>query len=217
VRKVVNSKVAAEFFGTFLLLASIVGSGIMATNLTNDVAVQLLVNCIAVVATLYVLITLFAPISGAQFNPIVSFFLYYKGKQDLETTLKFIGVQILGAIAGAKLAELMFHENLGTFATTERNSLGLLLGEVVASAGLILIIGFAVKDRINPAIVVPAWIAAGYFFTSSTIFANPAVTIGRSFSDSFTGIHPNSILGFIAAQFVGLILGTLLSKTFLED
>ena len=88
----------------------------------------------------------------------------------------------------------MFHENLGTMATRERNSFGLLLGEIVATAGLILIIGFAVQGRINPAAVVPAWIAAGYFFTSSTIFANPAVTIGRSFSDSFTGIHPNSIL-----------------------
>jgi glycerol uptake facilitator-like aquaporin len=217
VRTVASSKIVAEFFGTFLLLTSIVGSGIMATNLTTDVAIQLLVNCIAVVATLYVLITLFAPISGAQFNPIVSFFLYYKRKQDLATTLKFVCVQILGAITGTKLAELMFHENLGTFATRERNSLGLLLGEVVASAGLILIIGFVVEDRVNPAIVVSAWIAAGYFFTSSTIFANPAVTIGRSFSDSFTGIHPNSILGFIAAQSVGLILGALLSKTFLED
>jgi glycerol uptake facilitator-like aquaporin len=210
-------KLVAEFLGTLLLLTAIVGSGIMATNLTNDIGLQLLINCISVVATLSVLITLFAPISGAQFNPIVSFFLYYKGKQDLATTLKNIGVQILGAISGAKLAELMFHENLGSIATTQRSSLGLLIGEVVASTGLILIIGFAVKDRINPAVVVPSWIAGAYFFTSSTIFANPAVTIGRVFSDSFAGIHPNSILGFIAAQFVGLILGTLLSKILLDD
>jgi len=210
-------KVAAEFFGTLLLLTSIIGSGIMATNLSNDVGVQLLINCIAVVAVLFVIISLFAEISGAQFNPLVSVYLLLKGKQDLSTTIRYIGAQIFGAISGTKLAELMFHENLGTMATKERNSLGLLIGEVVATTGLILIIAFAVKGRINPVTVVPAWIAGGYFFTSSTIFANPAVTIGRSFSDSFAGIHPNSILGFIAAQIVGLILGLLLSNLLVED
>ncbi len=210
-------KIAAEYFGTLFLLTSVVGSGIMATNLTSDVGVQLLINCIAVVATLFVLITIFAPISGAQFNPVVSLYLQYKGKQDSATTLRLVIAQVFGAVSGTKLAELMFNEDFGTMATRERNSIGLLLGEVVATTGLIFIIGFAVKGSINPATVVPAWIAGGYFFTSSTIFANPAVTIGRSFSDSFTGIHPNSILGFIAAQVVGLILGALLSRIFLED
>jgi glycerol uptake facilitator-like aquaporin len=210
-------KIVAEFVGTLILLASIVGSGIMATNLTSDVGLQLLINCIAVVATLYVIISMFGQISSAQFNPIVSLYLLYKNQQDSSTTFKLIIAQIAGAISGTKLAELMFHENLGTMATRERNSVGLLIGEVVASLGLILIVGFAVKGQINAAVAVPAWIAGGYFFTSSTIFANPAVTIGRSFSDSFTGIHPNSIIGFIAAQCVGLILGTLLIKVFLED
>ncbi len=210
-------KVVAEFFGTLVLLAAIIGSGIMATNLTSDVGVQLLINCIAVVAVLFVLISIFGEVSGAQFNPLVSIYLQYQGKQDGQTTVKLIVAQIIGGISGTKLAELMFHENLGTMATKERNSLGLLIGEVVATAGLMLIIAFAVKGRINPVTVVPAWIAGGYFFTSSTIFANPAVTIGRSFSDSFAGIHPNSILGFITAQLVGLILGVMLSKVLVED
>ncbi len=210
-------KIAAEFLGTMFLLTAIVGSGIMATNLTSDVLTQLLINCIAAVATLFVIINLFAPISGAQFNPIVSLYLLFKGKQDVVTTLKLVSVQIIGAILGTKLAEFMFHESIGNIATTERNSFGLLVGEIVASAGLILIIAFAANGDINPAVVVPAWIAGGYFFTSSTIFANPAVTIGRTFTDSFAGIHPNSLLGFIAAQIIGLILGTLLSKIFLED
>lgn len=210
-------KLLAEFFGTMFLLSAIVGSGIMATNLTSDLAIQLLINCISTVAVLFAIINLFAPISGGQFNPIVSLYLQFKGRQSGLTTFQFILAQIAGAITGTKLAELMFHENLGTFATTERNSIGLLVGEVVASAGLILIIAFAVNGEINPAVVVPAWIASGYFFTSSTIFANPAVTIGRTFSDSFAGIHPNSILGFISAQIIGLILGTLISKQFLED
>ncbi len=210
-------KVAAEFFGTLLLLTSIIGSGIMATNLTSDVGVQLLINCIAVVAVLFVLISLLAPLSGAQFNPLISIYLQFKGRQDGITTGKYVIAQVIGAIAGTKIAELMFHENFGTMATKERNSLGLLIGEVVATTGLILIIAFAVKGQINAMTVVPAWIAGGYFFTSSTIFANPAVTIGRSFSDSFAGIHPNSILGFILAQMVGLILGILFSKLFVED
>jgi glycerol uptake facilitator-like aquaporin len=210
-------KVVAEFFGTLVLLAAIIGSGIMATNLTSDVGVQLLINCIAVVAVLFVLISIFGEVSGAQFNPLVSIYLQYQGKQDGQTTVKLIVAQIIGGISGTKLAELMFHENLGTMATKERNSLGLLIGEVVATAGLMLIIAFAVKGRIDPVTVVPAWIAGGYFFTSSTIFANPAVTIGRSFSDSFAGIHPNSILGFITAQLVGLILGVMLSKVLVED
>ena len=114
-------KVAAEFLGTLLLLTSIIGSGIMATNLSNDVGVQLLINCIAVVAVLFVIISLFAETSGAQFNPLVSVYLLLKGKQDVSTTFRYIVAQILGAISGTKLAELMFHENLGTMATKERN------------------------------------------------------------------------------------------------
>lgn len=210
-------KFIAEFVGTLVLLAAIIGSGIMATNLTSDVGVQLIINCIAVVAVLFALISLFGEVSGAQFNPLVSIYLLYRGKQDKQSTLKLIFAQITGAVAGTKLAELMFHENLGSMATKERNSLGLLIGEVVATAGLMLIISFVVQGKVNAATVVPAWIAGGYFFTSSTIFANPAVTIGRSFSDSFAGIHPNSILGFIAAQFVGFILGIMLSKFLVEE
>lgn len=210
-------KFIAEFVGTLVLLAAIIGSGIMATNLTSDVGVQLIINCIAVVAVLFALISLFGEVSGAQFNPLVSLYLLYKGKQDKQSTLKLIFAQITGAVAGTKLAELMFNENLGSMATKERNSLGLLIGEVVATAGLMLIISFVVQGKVNAATVVPAWIAGGYFFTSSTIFANPAVTIGRSFSNSFAGIHPNSILGFITAQFVGFILGILLSKVLVEE
>lgn len=210
-------KYLAEFLGTAILLIAIVGSGIMATNLTSDVAVQLLINCISVAATLLVIIKLFAPISGAQFNPIVSLYLLITKIQSLSATLRLIALQILGAIFGTEIAEFMFHESIGNIATTQRNSLGLLLGEVVASAGLIMIIGFVVKDKVNPAILVPAWITGAYFFTSSTIFANPAVTVGRVFSDSFAGIHPNSILGFISAQVVGLMFGVLLSKILLEN
>lgn len=112
----------------------------------------------------------------------------------------------------AEFAELMFHESLGSFSEKVRSGAGLWLSEILATAVLVIIISFAFKNRINATVVVPAWIGAGYLFTSSTIFANPAVTIGRAFSDSFAGIHPKSILGFIIAQLIGLIIGAAFSR-----
>lgn len=210
-------KVISEFLGTAILLTAIVGSGIMATDLTTDVGLQLLINCIAVVAALFVLISLFGSISGAQFNPVVSLYLLIKRQQSGPETFQYIFAQIAGAIVGSKFAEIIFHESLGQFSTKERNSLGLLVSEIFATAGLILIIGFVVKGKVKPETIVPAWVGGAYFFTSSTIFANPAVTIGRAFSDSFTGIHPNSILGFILAQTVGLGFGLGIVKLLLEE
>lgn len=210
-------KVFAEFLGTAVLLTAIVGSGIMATDLTNDVGLQLLINCVAVVAALFVLISIFGSVSGAQFNPIVSVFLHFRKLQNLTVTCQLIAAQLTGAIVGAKFAEVIFNESLGQIATRERNSIGLLISEVFASAGLILIIGFVVNGKARPETLVPAWVGGAYFFTSSTIFANPAVTVGRTFSDSFTGIHPNSIFGFIVAQFIGLFLALPILKALSEE
>jgi len=207
----IRKRLFAEFVGTATLVATVVGSGIMATNLSTDVGVQLLINTIATVFVLYILITLFAPVSGAHFNPLVSGIAYFRKDLSLAHAISFVISQILGGTFGAALANLMFTHPALEPSHHLRNGGNLLLGEVIASAGLIFIIFLAIKQGIEKKIprLVAAWIGAAYFFTSSTSFANPAVTIARSFTDSFSGIKFASVPAFIAAQIIGAILGYL--------
>jgi hypothetical protein len=204
-----RKKLFAEFLGTAVLVATVVGSGIMATNLSADLGIDLLINTVATVFVLYILITLLAPISGAHFNPLVSGIAYFRKELSAANTIYFFIVQILGGSLGAILANLMFEHPAIEPSQHVRNGSHLLLGEVIASAGLIFIIFLAIKQGIDKKIprLVAAWIGAAYFFTSSTSFANPAVTIARSLTDSFSGIKFSSVPGFIAAQIVGAILG----------
>ncbi len=207
----IRKRLFAEFVGTATLVATVVGSGIMATNLSTDVGVQLLINTIATVFVLYILITLFAPISGAHLNPLVSGIAYFRKDLSLSHAISYVSAQILGGSLGAVLANLMFQHPAIEPSQHLRNGGHLLLGEVIASAGLILIIFLAIKQGIDKKIprLVAAWIGAAYFFTSSTSFANPAVTIARSLTDSFSGIKLSSVPAFIATQIVGAILGYL--------
>ncbi|TQJ31315.1 MIP/aquaporin family protein [Microbacterium sp. SLBN-146] len=200
----------AEFLGTALLVAIVVGSGIAAERLSADIGLQLLENSIATTLGLAVLILLFAPISGAHFNPVVSLSDFVLGRRS-RTGLApgvlalYVVVQILGGIAGALLANAMFAVPTAV-ATTERATPATFLAEVVATAGLVLlIVGLARTNRSVPVIAaaVGSYIGAAYWFTSSTSFANPAVTIGRVFTDTFAGIAPASALPFIAAQVIG--------------
>ncbi len=202
-------KLFAEFLGTAVLVATVVGSGIMATNLSADLGVDLLINTVATVFILYILITLLAPISGAHFNPLVSAISFFRKELSAASTIYFFIAQILGGSLGAVLANLMFEHPAIEPSQHVRNGSHLLLGELIASAGLIFIIFLAVKQGIDKKIprLVAAWIGAAYFFTSSTSFANPAVTIARGLTDSFSGIKFSSVPGFIAAQIVGAILG----------
>jgi len=204
-----RKKLFAEFLGTAVLVATVVGSGIMATNLSADLGIDLLINTVATVFVLYILITLLAPISGAHFNPLVSGIAYFRKELSAANTIYFFVAQILGGSLGAILANLMFEHPAIEPSQHLRNGSHLLLGEVIASAGLIFIIFLAIKQGIDKKIprLVAAWIGAAYFFTSSTSFANPAVTIARSLTDSFSGIKFSSVPGFIAAQIVGAILG----------
>ena len=204
-----RKKFFGEFIGTALLVATVVGSGIMATNLSADLGVDLLINTVATVFVLYILITLLAPISGAHFNPLVSGIAFFRKELSAAHPLYFFIAQILGGSLGAIIANLMFEHPAIEPSQHVRDGLNLLLGEVVASAGLIFIIFLAIKQGIDKKIprLVAAWIGAAYFFTSSTSFANPAVTIARSLTDSFSGIKFSSVPGFIAAQIVGAILG----------
>jgi glycerol uptake facilitator-like aquaporin len=215
----IMKKVFAEFLGTAFLAAIVVGSGIMATNLSQDVGVQLLINTISTVFGLYVLITILAPISGAHFNPVVTMVDLIEGKSATVQFIQYIFAQALGAITGAMLANAMFSYPLLEASTKIRSGGNLYIGEIVATAGLILLINLLVNQKnlvVIPA-AVAAWIGSAYFFTSSTSFANPAVTIGRTFSDSFAGIAPECAPKFIAAQVLGALIGLGLAKVLTRE
>jgi glycerol uptake facilitator-like aquaporin len=212
-------KLFSEFLGTCLLVAIVVGSGIMATNLSEDIGVQLLINTISTVFGLYVLIQILGPISGAHFNPAVTLVDLIEKKLNLLTFIQYAVAQVIGAITGAALANAMFSHALFETATKSRSGGNLYLGEIVATAGLILLINLMVaqeKSALIP-VTVAAWIGSAYFFTSSTSFANPAVTIGRIFSDSFAGIAPGCVSKFIAAQLLGALIGLGLTKALTHD
>ncbi|MCX4410072.1 MULTISPECIES: aquaporin [unclassified Streptomyces] len=207
-------RAAAEAVGTGLLVTVVVGSGIQATGLSHDVGVQLLANSLATVFGLGVLITLLGPVSGAHFNPAVTLAAWFTGRRDnagstLREVAAYVPAQVTGAIGGAVLADAMFARPLVKFSTHDRSAGHLWLGEAVATAGLILLI-FGL-ERTGRAALAPAavasYIGAAYWFTSSTSFANPAVTLGRTFTDTFAGIAPASVAPFIAAQLLGAALG----------
>ncbi|MFJ7075156.1 aquaporin [Streptomyces sp. NPDC098781] len=207
-------RTVAEAVGTAALVAVVVGSGIQATELTQDVGVQLLANSLATVFGLGVLIALLGPVSGAHFNPVVTAVAWLDGRRhgdgpSVRDVATYIPAQIVGAIAGAIVADAMFGKPLVQWSGHDRFAGHLWLGEVVATAGLILLIfGLARTGRAHfGPVAVASYIGAAYWFTSSTSFANPAVTVGRAFTDTFAGIAPGSIGPFIAAQLAGAALG----------
>jgi glycerol uptake facilitator-like aquaporin len=208
-------KAGAELLGSAILVMTVIGSGKMAQNLSTDTAVQLLLNSLATAAILYLLITLLGEISGAHFNPLVTLIVAYKREISLGQTLQFIFAQFLGALTGAGLANILFELPIFTASTNVRSGNHLLLSEIIATAGLIFTIFIAIdqkREKKIPALVA-CWIGGAYFFTSSTSFANPAVTFARGWSDTFAGIAPESIAPFIAAQLIGAVLGLLLSQS----
>jgi glycerol uptake facilitator-like aquaporin len=186
----------------------------MGTNLSKDTAVALLVNTFSTIFALALLILIIAPISGAHFNPAVSLVQVIRRELNALEFAAFVSAQVAGAITGAIVANVMFDLPAIQISTNERVSPGTLIGEVTATAGLIVVIFVLVaraQDKLIP-VAVAAWIGSAYLFTSSTSFANPAVTIGRVFSDTFAGINPASVLPFIIAQLIGAMLGVALVK-----
>ena len=205
-------KVLSEFIGTTLLATVVVGSGNMGENLSSDTGIQLLINASATGAALWLLISLFAPISGAHFNPVISGIAYFRKELAIKIAAFFILAQITGAIAGTILANILFEHPAIDISSKSRDGGNLLLSEVLATAGLVFVIYqlSSINKGKKVAAGVATWIFAAYFFTSSTSFANPAIAIGRTFSDSFAGIAPHSAATFIPFQIIGAALGYLL-------
>jgi glycerol uptake facilitator-like aquaporin len=210
----VSRKLLAEFLGSALLAALVIGSGIAAQQLSTDVGLQLLENAAATAAGLYALILIFGPVSGGHFNPVVSFADAALGGLPWRHALAYLPAQVLGCVAGAVLANLMFDLDPVSIATTDRATAAHGVAEVVATAGLLLVIFSLVRSgRVERApAAVGAYIGAAYWFTSSTSFANPAITVGRMFSDTFAGIDPASVPLFIATQLVGAAVAVLLIR-----
>ncbi len=197
-------KLFAEMLGTALLLAVVIGSGVMAERLSGgNVAVALLANTLATVGGLYVLIEVFGPASGAHFNPAVSLAMGARGALPRGLVAPYVVAQLLGAVAGACLAHAMFDMSLVQLSTKPRTGTGQWISEGVATFGLLLVILRAPASRVAP--MVAAYVGAAYWFTASTSFANPAAVFGRMFSDSFAGIAPASVPGFVIAQLLGVL------------
>jgi glycerol uptake facilitator-like aquaporin len=207
-----SGRAVAELIGTALLVAIVIGSGILAETLTSDVGVSLLLNQLATVLGLGVLIAVLMPISGAHINPAVSLAILLRREISGGEAAVYVIAQLLGGMAGVALAHVMFGRAVLEISGNDRLTTGTFVGEIVATAGLIAMILLLVQRGSSSVIplVVPAWIGAGYVFTSSTSFANPAVTLGRMFTDSFAGISPLSGLGFMAAQLVGIAVALAL-------
>lgn len=202
-------KVAAEFLGTAFLVAGVVGSGIMAERLSDDVGLQLLENAFATAGVLLALILTFGPVSGAHFNPVVTVAEWARGTMPPRHVGGYVLAQFSGGIAGVIAANLMFDLAAINISDKDRSGLNQIFSEVVATVGLLLVIyGVVTAGRSTlAAATVAGYIGGAYWFTSSTSFANPAVTVARTMSDTFAGIDPANAVGFIAAQIVGAAVG----------
>jgi glycerol uptake facilitator-like aquaporin len=208
-----RQKLFAEALGTALLLAVVIGSGIMAERLAGgNVAVALLANTLATVGGLYILIEVFGPVSGAHFNPAVSIVMTWRREMPGGLLAPYIVAQLLGAMLGAWLAHAMFDTSILQFSTKLRTGVGQWIAEAVATFGLVLVILRAPPSRV--AAMVACYIGAAYWFTASTSFANPAAAFGRMFSDSFAGISPASVGGFVIAELVGAAIAVAVHHAF---
>jgi glycerol uptake facilitator-like aquaporin len=204
-------RVLSEFLATALLLVAVIGSGIMAQRLAGgNLALALLANTLATIGALYILIEVFGPVSGAHMNPAVSLAFAIRGELPKNVLAAYVGAQLAGAACGAWLSHAMFELPVLQASTRMRGGTGPWLGEMLATAGLLLVILRAPPQRV--AAMVAAWIGAAYWFTSSTAFANPAAAFGRMFSDTFAGIAPVNVPGFMLAELAGVALGLALHR-----
>ena len=207
-KNIISCQLITEFMGTALLLAIVTGSGIMGETLgAGNAAVALLGNSIATGCGLYVLITLFAPISGAHFNPVVSIMMWRAGVLNTYKLFAYVAAQIVGAISGVWLTHVMFALPIIQTSSKPRHGLGIWVSELISTLVLLSVIRLGIKyTNEKVAMLVALTVTAGYWFTSSTFFSNPAVTLARSLTNTFVGIAPADLLGFLSAQLVAVIL-----------
>jgi len=206
-----------EFLGTMILAIAVVGSGHMAAQLSNDSATRLLINALASAIGLAVVIRIGIKISGSHFNPVVTLAMLYLKKLNLVDAAIYIAAQISGAIIGVGIANLMYEEAFLEVSQIKRDGSNIFFSEVLATAVLLWIILRFLKQDDLISLYVPLWIFGAILLTSSTSFANPAITIGRTFTNSFTGIAPSSIMLFISAQIVGGLIGMTVAKNLTES
>ena len=209
-----EKKYIAEFLGTFFLVATVIGSGIMGDDLSaGNEAVALLGNTIATGAIIYVIIKSFENLSGAHFNPIVSIVFYFLKEINLKDLIFYLAIQFVAGLLAVLSIHFIFEQSLLQIASKPRTGMSMFFSEIIASVGLILTILMVRKNnKSNVAISVALFITAGYWFTSSTSFANPAVTLSRTFTDTFTGISPESIIYFFSGQLIGLFIALFIYK-----
>ena len=207
-----NRKLVAEALGTGMLVATVVGSGIMGTSLTDDVGLQLLVNTLPTGAILVVLITILGPISGAHFNPAVTAAFLVRREIAGGDASAYVVAQVIGAVLGTWAVHGMFAHEILQFSTTVRTGIPQWWAEIIATFGLVFVILAGIKNAANAVPwLVGLYITAAYWFTASTSFANPAVAIGRAFTDTFSGIRPLDLPGFIVAELIGAAIAALLA------
>ena len=208
-----KSKYFSEFLGTALLFCTVVGSGIMGENLSSNDSLTLLANTLATVFALYFLITIFGDHSS-HFNPVVSMVMLVRKEISTQVCIVFIILQISGAILGVMIANYIFELDPVFFSEKQRSGTHLFVSEILATFGLLMVILLSAKEKV--AVTVAVYIGAAYWFTSSTSFANPAGTIGRSFSNTFAGISPGDIFHFCVAQLIGALLALFVYNSFFK-
>ena len=218
-KKIKTSQIVlAEFLGSTILLMTIVGAGIMADNVSDDDGVSMFITVTAIAISIGLIIKIFSPISGAHFNPLVTFYFYFRKEVSASTALVMVVSQLSGALVGTVLANLMFDLPAISISKLDRLGTNIFIAEFVATIGLFIVLQLISSNKnLNPAIIIPIYIGPAIFYTSSTAFVNPSITLTRTLSDTFTGISPASVPLFLLAQLLGAIVGIVISKGLIDS
>ena len=214
-----NQKIAlAEFLGSTILLMTIVGAGIMADNVSDDDGISMFITGTSIAFSLALIIKIFGPISGGHFNPLVTFYFYFRKEVKANTANIMVISQLSGALVGTVLANLMFDLPAISISKLDRLGPGIFIAELVATIGLFIVLQLINSNKnLNPALIIPIYIGPAIFYTSSTAFVNPSITLTRTLSDTFTGISPASVPLFLLAQLLGAIIGMIISKGLIDS
>ena len=214
-----NQRIAlAEFLGSTILLMTIVGAGIMADNISDDDGVSMFITVTAIALSIGLIIKIFGPISGGHFNPLVTFYFYFRKEISAKTGWIMVASQVSGALTGTVLANLMFDLPAISISKLDRIGTNIFIAELVSTIGLFIVLQLVNSNKnLNPAVIIPIYIGPAIFYTSSTAFVNPSITLTRTLSDTFTGISPASVPMFLVAQFLGAIIGVTISKGLIDS